>query len=403
MNRKPMKSAGLITLLLLFLIFAIPNLINSRERLAFSDQHRYEVAKKQLDNIRNDTAEVVLSSFYNRGPVVKYLFGTHYRSTWSQKISLPVFHMNEVKGGLKLDEIGGGQQTFSIKLKSDAGKKYTLRSVHKDQSRALPRILQFSCFRPLFRDQASALNPFAAVITNHFERALDILHTKPKMYYVPYDKSTPQDLNEKLAGRVMILEEEPGGTWKNSEVFDYASDIMSTEDLFKEQLQKGVVIDSLNYLKCRLLDIMISDWDRHGGQWEWAIMQSDNGTVAKPIAMDRDMAFFKFDDGLLNQFALFLNNKFQSFKPDYEDVSGLMKNSSSIDRFILGNISEDTFVEMAQHVQSVITDSLIDKAFREYPQGIYQELAPEHTTTLKIRRSKLPEIARKFHKLINNS
>ncbi|UII30299.1 hypothetical protein LVD17_18560 [Fulvivirga ulvae] len=400
---KILRTSLLILVVTLAAAFLLPNLFNDREKKAFSDEYRLYSAK-QLYNVRHlgDSATVLLSDFYNRGAIATRILGDHYRTQWATPVNLPVFEMDTIMGGLTFEEVGGGQQTFSVKLKNESERTYTLRSVNKDQSRALPVFLQYSFLRPLFRDQASALNPFGALVTERFEKALDILHTSPTMYFIPYDSTMTEVIQAQLSGRVMILEEEPDKSWTDSYNFNHPDDIISTKEVLTGAMNKSLVIDSLEYLKARLLDFTISDWDRHGGQYEWAVYHSETLPIARPIVMDRDMAFFKFDDGLLNQVALAINNKFQSFNAQYDDISGLIRNSKDIDRYILRNVSLDQFISQAEHVQNVLSDSVIDNAFRVYPESVYRQLGEKHVRILKERRAKLDSASVIFHTLINH-
>ncbi|WP_221418103.1 hypothetical protein [Fulvivirga kasyanovii] len=383
--------------------FLLPNIFNGREKKAFSNENRLQRAKQSLNiNHLGDTATVLISDFYDRGSITTRILGPHYRTVWATPINLPVFDIDSIHGGLTFDEAGGGQQTFSIKLKAKDSRTYTLRSVNKDQSRALPAILQYSFLRPLFRDQASALNPFGALVTEHFEEALGILHTRPTMYLIPYDSTMPDIIQTQIAGRVMILEEEPDQSWEGSENFNYPDHIISTEEVIARSKKSSVMIDSLKYLEGRLLDFMISDWDRHGGQYEWAVYNTKNKLpLARPIAMDRDMAFFKFDDGILNHVALAINNKFQTFNPEYDDISGLIRNSKDIDQYILRHVPLSEFLSKAKHVQNVLTDSVIYEAFKKYPPPVYNQYGAEHINILKERRARLDSAATVFHELIN--
>lgn len=402
MKIKILRISLFVIIAVVILAFVLPNLLNDREKKAFSDEHRLYQAKHLYD-IRNldDSVTVQISDFYNRGTIANQLFGIHYRSLWNTPIRLPVFNTDSLKGGLRFDKVGGGQQTFSVELIGENLKTYTLRSVNKDQSRALPAFLQYSFLRPLFRDQASALNPFGALVTERLEKALNILHTTPKMYFIPYDSTMPEIMRTQMAGRVMILEEEPDESWESSVSFNYPDDIISTEEAISRSRDNRLVIDSLEYLKGRLLDFVISDWDRHGGQYEWAVYHTDgNVPIARPITMDRDMAFFKFDDGLLNHVALAINNKFQSFNPHYDDISGLIRNSKDIDHYILNGLPLSEFLNKAHLVQNTLTDSVINEAFKAYPPPIYKQYGEEHAAILKQRRQHLDSAATVFHQLI---
>lgn len=376
-------------------------MINEREERAFSSDVRVANAKIHY-NISdvNDSVYTVLSEFYDRGPIVKFLFGNHYRPMWNSAIEIPVLDFDTAKGGLQFLEMGGGQQTISAEFKGAKGKTYTIRSVNKDQSKALHPIFYYSFLRPMIRDQASALNPFASLITQEFEKKAGILHTKPKLYLIPYDTTMDESPLYHIAGRVMTLEEEPDSTWHGAPEFAKPVSIISSEEMKAGLTDNKLKVDSLEYLKCRLLDFLISDWDRHGGQWKWAVFNKDGIKFCRPIAMDRDMAFYKFNDGLLNRFVLLFNNKFQSFTSKYGEVSGLIKNSRDIDALILKNVSKEAFIKTANQLQEIMNEAVIADAFNQYPEAIKKLYKEKHVKIFKERLSTLDTTASEFHHLL---
>ena len=401
--RKGIRGFALFIIILLIIVFIVPNVFNNREEKAFSNEERLERAREsyQLHNL-GDSITTSISDFYDRSKFAETFLGIHYRKMWHTSITLPVLDLAKYEGGLTYQKLGGGQQTTSADVNSKNGLAYTIRSVNKDQSKALPPVMQYSLARPMFRDQASALNPFGAVITAQLEDALNLLHTSPKMYFVPYDSSWHNDFLIHLAGRAVIIEEEPGDEWINKPTFGGAYKIVATDDMMEAWQQSSITIDNQNYLKCRLLDMLVSDWDRHGGQWAWAYIKTKAGNVAKPIPMDRDMAFYKFDDGLLNHLALAINHKFQSFNPEYDDVSGLMKNSKELDLKILSAMSQDDFLYQARQIKEQLTPTVIGRAFAIYPEEIYTEYGQKHIEIFNERLKNIELLAKTFHQVLNS-
>ena len=380
---------------LITLLVILPNVINQRERQTFSQEARLETARGNHNvTTLKDSVRMAVTTFYDRGAVVGYLLSEEYRDIWATEVSFPVFSITDIKGGLTPQSMGGGQQTISSQLVDAQGREYSLRSVNKDQARALPEWLRYTVARPMFRDAAHALNPFAAPVVARLASAADILHTNPTVYLVPYDENMEEQFRAQLAGRVMLLEEEPGKSWKNTAEFDSATSLVSTKKMLKKRSQGEIVLDTLEYARCRLFDMLLSDWDKHERQWSWAIYDRDSIQVCRPLPMDRDMAFYDFGDGLINQLALNINNKFQSFEPEYGEVSGLMKNSDTLDRDLLANITLDQLTREAHRLQDLLPDSVISEAFSLYPPEIFSKIGEEHIDILKARRAKLLELAR---------
>lgn len=378
------------------MVFVLPNTINFRERDAFSDSKRLEWALENypISSVA-DTVMVVPGEWYDRGKTHHLIFGEKYRDLWQTTVPVAVFKWDRDKGGLEPASIGGNQQTIGLDLKDAEGREWALRSVNKDQSKALPKVLRPSIFRFMFRDQVAALNPFGAVVVPVLSEAVNVMHTNPKLVFVPYDESKGE-YNRRMAGRLALLEEDADGSWAGAEVFGNPEKVEDTEDMLEMAKEKEIPVDTMLYARSRLLDILISDWDRHEGQWSWVLLEEDGKKIFKPLPVDRDMAFYRFDEGLFSHITLLLNNKFQSFHPEYKNVKGLTKQSIALDKSILESVDLPEMIRIANDMQQQLTDEVIHKAFMQYPDEVYQKVGKEHERILKARRDKLPEAAEEF-------
>src|SRR5690606_19363131 len=95
-----------------------------------------------------------------------------------------------------------------------------------------------------------------------------------------------------------------------------------------------------------------NDWDRHEGQWEWGLVRKEGRQIYQPIPKDRDMAFYKINEGFLSSVALIINPKFQSFTRNFENVEALTSNSRELDESILGKVEDiDLFIGEAEFIK----------------------------------------------------
>ena len=389
-------------LLLGLLFFALPNLFNFRERENFSDEKRIELAKRKyrLENLK-DSISVRISDYYtDKSKLHLWAFGEKYRHIWASEIKIPVFSLNDSTQQYTCNDFAGSHQTIAIEIKDRQGRVWTLRSVDKDQSGALSPLWKASLARPVVRDQTAAMNPFAAFIVDDLAESAKILHTNPRMVFIPYMENLQDSCRNRMAGRVALLEEELDEQgWANSRKYFNVDTIVDTDDMFI-QLKKHSdrTIDTVAYLKARLFDILIADWDRHEGNWAWAL-KNDKYI---PIPIDRDMAFYLFDDGALSKPFLLLNNKFRSFHPQFKDISGFGVNSKALDQKILHRVPKKKFITTADTLQMLLTDNKIKKAIKEYPDAVYKELGKKHVQTLIARREQLNKVAREFYKIVHN-
>jgi hypothetical protein len=393
----------LLGTLFFFIIIGVilPNVFNGREKAHYSKEVRVEYAREHYhqDNL-TDSVKVAAAAYYdNRSALHNKLFGKKYRELWNTPVTVPVLRVNDSINHFICYKMGGGLQSITIDLQDQDYKMWTLRSIDKDQSKAIHPLLRYTIVRPIIRDQVAAMDPYGAFVVDDLSEAAGIPHTNPRLVFVPYLESLRNDCRLRMAGRLALLEEEldePG--WENNPSFLDAEIILDTEDMFKAlHRYTDHSIDTNSYLKARLFDILISDWDRHEGQWVWALKNK----IYHPIPVDRDMAFYLFDDGWVNKMFLLFNNKFQSFHPDIKDVSGYVKNSLPLDLRLLKGFPEEKFVEQAERIQHDLTDQEIDKAFKNYPPAIYEKVGEEHAAILKERRSELKIAAKEFFAAIN--
>ena len=66
------------------------------------------------------------------------------------------------------------------------------------------------------------------------------------------------------------------------------------------QKDEKYTVDENEYIKARLFDMLIGDWDRHYDQWRWGEYKEGDKIIYKPIPRDRDQAFTKYDGALLS-------------------------------------------------------------------------------------------------------
>jgi len=128
-------------------------------------------------------------------------------------------------------------------------------------------------------------------------------------------------------------------------LIDNESNYYNPEDIYMKicyavKDQGGVIIDDpdnqvdqKHYLKSRLVDILIGDWDRHEDQWRWAGFEEDEKVIYKAIPRDRDQTFY-LNQGMFpwiscRKFAVRQN---QGFDYEIKDMAGLGQQSRHLDR-----------------------------------------------------------------------
>lgn len=351
------------------------------------------------DLVTGDSDTVVAGPQYKAGWLKKIFFGAHYRREWTTPVGVPVLSLKNSAGGLTPRQRSGGFQSRSLSFKTAAGGRFQFRSIDKDPASVLPEELQESIVADIVRDQTSSSHPYGALVVPPLAKAAGVLHTTPALLVLP-DSDDLGEFREEFSGAVGTMEEFVINGPKNTpgfSGFEHIIDSYQLTALLEESFDDYA--DPHEFLKARLLDIFISDWDRHFDQWRWARTEEEGKYAWIPIPLDRDQAFSKFD-GLLPALAenRSIVAQFEGIEKKNPDIWSLTYAGRHLDRIILNTLTEKDFREAGTHFRENMTDAVIEQAVRQLPQSIYDISGLELERKLKYRRDRMEEFARKYYK-----
>ena len=322
------------------------------------------------------------------------IFGESYRKLWSAPVTLKIFRLDKEKGGLKIEQRGGGMQTKSLRLRDASGQEWVLRTIQKYPEKVLPPNLRETIAKDIVQDQISAEHPFSALVVPPLAEALGVPHAHPQIVYVPNDPAFGE-YQKDFADQVFLFEErEPLDADKTDNTGKVEKKIQENNDTHADQKL---------FLKARLLDFLLGDWDRHEDQWRWEKKDDGNGgTVYEPVPRDRDQVFYG-TSGVLPWLVSrhLLMSKFQSFQDHIRSINRWNLNGRNVDRYFLNGLSKQDWEDQIKYVQGKLTDGLISDAMKKMPPNIYRLCGPELTQKLIGRRNNLMQQALKYYRFIS--
>jgi hypothetical protein len=366
------------------------------------DKKKYKDFLSNIDYTDSTITTYPNGEKYEAGKFKRVFFGDNYREEWVIPVEVPVFDFNNEKGGLEIVKKGGGGQTKSLRLENDKGQQYVLRSIEKDPSKVIPEVVKIQLAVDLAQDQMSAYLPWAALSVPRMAEAAEIYHTNPKIVYLTKDPRLGKYLDDVWEG-LYLFEERPNGNRKDVESFGRSKDIIGTPDMMDEMIDDhDNLMDQNHFLKCRLFDVFIGDWDRHEDQWRWASFKEKDQTIYRAIPRDRDQTFF-LNQGLFpwissRKFALRMN---QGFDNEIKDMGGLVSQGKWLDRRFLNELEKEDWIKAAERMQSNFTDELIYNAVYDMPIQIAEVKAETTIGKLKARREQWPEFAARHYAIIS--
>jgi len=299
------------------------------------------------------------SNFHN------FLFGKNYRTAWADSTLVPVISLRSWKGGLTPIKQGGGMQTTSLRLLDSSGKEWVLRSVEKKPEVLLPQTLRNSFATDWLDDAMSAQHPFSALAVPPLAEALGIPHAKPVIGLVAVDTSMKDQWTPLLTGRLALLEErEPLG--KSDNTLEMLEELSSDHDH---------TLDGKIWLRAKMLDWLVGDWDRHPDQWRWKDTIVGKGKAYLPVPRDRDQVFHKTEGLFPNMVSRpWLVPTLQGFGKKNFSTRYTLYKSRFADAFLSAQLSRSDWEKEIRFFQQTLTDSLLKAAVERIPVAQHQRL-----------------------------
>jgi hypothetical protein len=355
------------------------------------------------------------SHVWRFGSVPKFFLGSFYSDAYQLKLPYDVLDLTTEQGGLRPTGTGGGLQTRSLKLKDAQGAEWVARAVTKDSSRVLPWPQNQATVLNRFLDHGyTATHPEAALIVPRLSEAVGTLHSEPRLMYLP-DQDALGPYRGFIPNQLVLFERKPKkpkeGTLPET-LAGPASEagettFKSTEQTLAKLMDKPAThrVDQEAMLRARLLDMLLGDWDRHQGQWSFAVIPNEDGAKTYvPVAKDRDQALANYDGlGLfLSRLVTPATRVLRPFDGHMGDIEWLNFNARDIDRVFLNQIPRDRWLAIAREEQAALTDAVIDEAMSTWHPEAYALDGARVTQALRMRRDQLVDTAQQFFWLINH-
>ncbi|MDY7394957.1 metallophosphoesterase [Aureibaculum sp. 2210JD6-5] len=344
----------------------------------------------------------------------KSVWGDHYRDIYSTKIKAKVATLDTLYGGLEIVRKGGGHQTRSLRLKTKDGKELNMRALRKSATQYLQTVLFKDTYvedefektnvEGLILDFYTAAHPYAFLVIPDLSEVAGLYHTNPKIYFIPKHKYLGK-YNAEYGGELYMIEERPEENYTGERTFGYADDIESTHDIIEKiREDEKYKIDETAYIKARLFDMLVGDWDRHQDQWRWAQFDQENGDkLFRPIPRDRDQVFANFDGALLDIVRVMagLTKQLQVYDAELKDVKWINSAGIKLDRTLIQQSDKEIWINAAKFLQDNITDNVIEKAFSKIPEEVQDKTLQDIKDKLKGRRGNLVDIAERYYNYLN--
>ena len=333
---------------------------------------------------------------YDAHPFRAAMMGRGWRELWRVPVRAQVLDLDEYAGGLTVVR-GGGKQTSSLRMRGEDGVLYNFRSIDKDAARGLDPLLQRTFVAWTQQDQISAIFPMAAIVVAPLLGAADLLHPDPTLVVMPDDPRLGE-FQDEFAGLLGFIEERPDEGPDGEPGFAGSTRVIGSERLF-ERLEEDPDdrVDAEDFLRARLMDMFVGDWDRHPDQWRWAGFEDGDLLVFRPVPRDRDWALTKLDGLILRWFrtiAPSIAPHLVGFEEDYPSALAITWSGRALDRKFLTGLEWSAWEAIASDLQSRLSDAVLRDAVGRLPPPYYDRVGDYLLSALTQRRDGLVDQAR---------
>ena len=364
------------------------------------------------------TVPIFKQDSINEALFFKTVWGAKYKDAYSQPVTAQVASLDTLYGGLRVIQESKGTDYNSLLLTDKNGNRYRMRAMGKNAlqiSRKL--VFEDNDNKPADAEKAdvptvkgqsvnfyTATHPYAIMAIPDMAQAINIFYTTPQLYYVPKQKRLG-DYNKNFGNDLYLISIEPSEKSEGGGLFKYPDDVETTDDiLIKLRKTNNVQVDEENYIKSRLFDMLIGDWDREPNHWQWAEFYNRyKKNVYVPIPTNRDNAFSSFEGNIFDYTRSFFNGTLQThvYGDNLNDLEWFNKEGVILDRALLENSGRGQWKYLAKVIQDSITDAVIEKAFSNIPPEVQDESLDDIKQKLKERKKNLVDIADRYYSYLS--
>ena len=375
-----------------------------------------QITKKYMkDAVLDDKKAVERTGFY------KFLWGDRYREYFGKSVTAPIAMLDTLYGGLEVTKKGGGHQSYSIRLEDKDGKEYSMRSLRKNALKFLKFKVPGVAYtqddyddtftEEVISDFFTTAHPYMQLVINPLAKSVNVNHSSPSLYFIP-KQEVLGNLNEQFGDELYFIEERPSDEQEDfrgyRRVIDETGkieDFESTTDMFEKiKSDESYKVDERDFIRARVFDMLIGDWDRHQDQWRWVEYKTKDGNKTfLPVPRDRDNAFPKFDGAAMKLIKLMVPNarRWQTYDAKIDDIKWLNVGGNQVDRAILTGHGMEVWEEEAKFIQENLSEEAIDNAFKRLPVEVQDETSNSIRENLKKRLIDLPKYAMEYSKYLN--
>lgn len=343
---------------------------------------------------------------YKRPGMYNQIVGRHYRYLYSIPITVKSTGLYDLYGGLKF--VGQVPRLHALFLEGADSHLYLVRPLggattfmESDffKNTYNKREYQGTYLDKFIGDAYTITHPYAFMVANKLAEEVGVSSFDSEIYYIPKHATT-----DTIADGTGI-EDRLISIYDLKEFTTHSKVIETEELLMKIQESKSFYVDQRQYIRERILDLLIGDWNKTRESWQWYEIPHGDSLVYMPLVSDRSHAFTKVDGVLFKlMLGVFGLNSITNYDSNIKNLKKANGIGIPLDVALVARSGREVWYEEAKYIKSVLTDEAIDKAFEALPKEIFVSPDTEIIKrNLMKRRDVVEEIAHKYYDILQQT
>ncbi len=335
-----------------------------------------------------------------RSKIYNAIWGKHYRDLYYTPITVNATSIRSFLGDVEVTN--QAIDFYGLFLKNKEGHNFLLKPIGGSssffKSDFFQEMYNKEDFKDTYLDQFigdayTIINPYTFLASDYMAKVSGLRSIDPSLYYIP-----PRATNDTVMDGTGIQDRLVSICALPDTLLE--ENVVTTPTLLKKlEADKSHKVNTDIYIRERLFDMLIGDWNKTPENWVWFRHTQGRDTIYEPIVIDRSHAFTKVDGFFTKQMLSVLA---LGFIADYRDriknVKKINKLGFTLDVAFTGQSTLNQWLDQAAYLQNTLTDDAINRAFFHLPKEIQGAETEEIKRRLKKRLHDLPSTARKYYK-----
>lgn len=329
-----------------------------------------------------------------------WAWGRHYSDLYYQPVTVKTASLERLAGGLSIT--GQLPKLHALILHDKHKQPYLLKPLGGSssflESKFFQDVYQQKDFKNTYlndfiTEAYTIVHPYIFIAAEYLAKEVQLSNATPRIIYLAQgtESDTISDgshLKNKLAtiSRLPIIETEG---------------ILNSIDTLLDKLHQDnfAKVDQAVYIKSRLFDMLIGDWNKISENWYWIPTVDGDSTIYIPQSLDRSHAFAKVDGAFFKELLNILGVGFiTNYEENLKNVRKFNKLAYPLDIAITQSCTAIEWQAQAKELKQLLTDDVIDNAFSRLPKEMQNEEVNLIRKNLKQRKKNLENIALEYYK-----